>query len=816
MKTTSLAALVFAAATALGGSASAAPTYSRTLDDFTLDRAKEELRSMAQTEGIGEEATELLFKLDVFATSSDTGCPGVDVDVINNTGRTVWNIEVTVTQKDGLVSNRVEKVHLPYMLANTKVRVTTSCISDYKSRYDYSNDPITLNYDAKGTRSLDEALPEMQKIKRDYVAATMGVSPSTVEQTTSLLQDALEMQDEAVAKELVLAIARTGVGRDELGKSVMDYPSGAIADEVVKSLSKLPAAQQSQLARALLGSPASVGWKDKLDPMIDRTLCAGNRADVIGLWMQAQSERGIPVEHYRTKISAKCAPTAKDGPGFVGAIDKSPEMAGALDSLDPALFAQVVGLWKAKPGSAGHLAFLNISRDSARFTDAVGALSPETYGGAVLAVILATDGPSAKTKSDWVAAIGKDVPKEDIDGVVRQAMTMMFDGDVSIPGMRDSIKSYRSLAIATADEVIATAASKSSIVFDPKKVKAAGVDLADFLAFESTLGGDCTSNAGMLAECAKKIAANPAMVKLVKSALKADFESSMRRVAGDTRNADTLVALAKDLRGAGFDVGFVAQNACRDAKNAVAYGGNPDEHIAVAEKIAPDAPCIEEAKDAAGAKARKAIIFSILAIVGLLAPIVVGIWLAKRRWKKVQKELPQDAVVDASGEKIDDRLGAGGLGRMLRDGLAEAKRDLAGTAGGQSLAQIDDPIIFAVQGTVKRAVKTGDAATVIIKRASDAVYIVALPVRDARPQVVQRYLGAPWPEHVAQIQAAAGMPILALVVMCGPDVSESTLLVGWHIGEAASDPDALLDAREARERGANQFRYTASLTAKAA
>jgi hypothetical protein len=816
MKTTSLAALVFAAATALGGSAIAAPTYSRTLDDFTLDRAKEELRTMARAEGISDEATELLFKLDVFATSSDTGCPGVDVDVVNNTGRTVWNIEITVSQKDGLTSNRVEKVHLPYMLANTKVRVTTSCISDYKSSYSYSNDPITLNYDAKGTRSLDEALPEMQKIKRDYVAATMGVSPSTVAQNVSLLEDALQMQDDDVAKELVLAIARTGVGREELGKNVMDYPSGPIADEVVKSLSKLPAAQQSQLARALLASPASVGWKDKLDPMIDRTLCTGNRADVIGLWMQAQSERGIPVEHYRTKISAKCAPTAKDGPGFAGAIDKSPEMAGSLDTLDPALFTQVVGIWKKTPATPGHLAFLKVTRESARFTEATGALSPETYFDAVLAVIHATDGPSAKTKSDWVAAIGKDVPKEDIDGLVRQAMTKMFDGEVPIPGMRNSIKSYRSLAIATADEVIANAASKSSIVFDPQKVKAAGVDLADFLAFESTLGGDCTSNAGMLAECVKKIAANPTMAKLVKTAIKPDFESAMRRIAGDTRNTDTLVALANDLRGAGFDVGFVATNACRDAKNAVEYGGNPDQYIAAAEKIAPGAPCIEEAKDAAGAKKRKAIMFSILAIVGLLAPMGFGFWLAKRRWKKVEKALPQDAVASASGEKIDDRLGAGGLGRVLRDGIAEAKRDLAGTAGGQGLAQIDDPIVFAAQGTVKRAVKTGDAATVIIKRASDAVYIVALPVRDARPQVVQRYLGAPWPEHVAQIQAAAGMPILALVVMCGPDVSETTLLVGWHIGDASSDPDALLDAKEARERGANQFRYTAALTAKAA
>lgn len=816
MKTTSIAALAFVAAAGLVGSASAAPSYSRSLDEYTLDRAKEELRSMAKAEGLSDSAIELLFKLDVFATSNDTGCPGVDVDVINNTGRTVWNIEVSIVQKDGAVSQRADKLHLPYMLANTKVRVTTSCISDYKSRYDYSNDPITLNYDAKGSRSLDQALPEMLRIKRDYSPAVMGVAPADVAQGANLLEDALAMDDAEVAKELVQAIARTGVGREELGKAVMNNTESAIANEVLQSLSKLPAAQQSQLARALLGSPAAGGWKDKLDPMIDRTLCTGNRADVIGLWMQAQREDGIPVEHYRTKIREKCAPTAKDGPGFVGAVDKSPEMAGALDGLDPALFAQVIAAWKAKPGSEGHLAFLQLTRDSARFTEATTALRPENYSAAILRVIHATDGPAAKTKSDWVAAIGTSVPAEEIDPLVREAMTKMFEGSVSIPGMRDAIKSYRSLAPATADEVMAAAAAKSSTVFDPEKVKAAGVDLADFLAFDATLGNDCTSNAGMLAECAKKIAENPAMAKLTKTALKSEFQTAMTRIASDTRDTDTLVALATDLRKAGFEVGFVAQNACRDALNAVEYGGDPDEHIAAAEKIAPGAPCIATAKDAAGSKARKALLFSILAILGLLAPLPIGFLIAKRRWKKVQAELPVEASTEASGEKLDDRLGANGLGRMLRDGLAEAKRDLAGTAGGQGLAQIDDPIIFAVQGTVKRAVKTGDAATVIIKRASDAVYIVALPVRDARPQVVQRYLGAAWPEHVAQIQAAAGMPVLAIVVTCGPDVSESTLLVGWHIGDAWSDPDALLDAKEARERGANQFRYTASLTAKAA
>ncbi|HEX7839703.1 MAG TPA: hypothetical protein VF469_19645, partial [Kofleriaceae bacterium] len=103
------------------------------------------------------------------------------------------------------------------------------------------------------------------------------------------------------------------------------------------------------------------------------------------------------------------------------------------------------------------------------------------------------------------------------------------------------------------------------------------------------------------------------------------------------------------------------------------------------------------------------------------------------------------------------------------------------------------------------------------RRASDAVYVVALPVLHPRPQIAERYLGAPWSEHIASIQRAAGRSVLALVVLCGPEAKEAQLLAGFcpapDDSRPASDPEALLDARDARERGANRFRHVMTLSA---
>ncbi len=815
----------------LAGTASAEPRYSQELDSYTLGRAKTELRELAKREGIEGETVDLLLKLDVFATSNDTGCPGVDVDIINATGRTVWNIEAKVEQKEG-VSDRTDTVHLPYMLANTKVRIQVSCLQDYKSRYSYSpsGGGISLNYSAQGAKKIDEALPLMLAQRVDYSSIGATVSP-TVDGQGNLLAAALAMNDPEVAKELVQAIARTGVGRKELGDAIADNGTGAIADEVVNSLAKLPAAQQAQLARTLLASTVAMRWKDKLSPMIDSKLCVGNRADVVGLWIQAQGEDGIPVKEFRTRISERCKPTKADGAGITVALEKEPKRAGAvLDAVDDELFASAVAAWgkvKAPATSASLLAYLKDGQKAARFDAAVAQINPGSMPAAIDAVIQTPEGAAAVHKAEWVTAAFAKLPADELDLSVTTATRTMVSGGTQAPAMRDAIKALAKLAPKAAEDVIVSQANQHSKVFDAEKLQAAGLDMAEFLAFNANLP-DCTATVALLTECAEQIAAykdksgTGALVKHARAAVKPEWVTGVRELLTNVRDAEALIPVSAAFSAAGFDAGFLADRACRDAEDAVRYDNDPSGALALAAKITPDAPCIAAVQDKQSSKKRKAWIMGILGILCLVVPLPVGISMMKRRWKKVQKSLPVETKEDgATGAKLEDRLGPSGLGRQLSGAIAEAKRELAGTPAQSGLAVIDDTVINAASSTVRRAVKSGDAATLLIKRAGgdgayrnpngEGVYVVALPVRDARPQIVQRYLNAGWPEHLASIQKAANMPILALIILCGPDATEASLLVGFSDGTRSSDPEAMLDAKEARDRGANKFRSIMTL-----
>lgn len=818
--------LVLATLALTTGVASADPSYGQPLDSYTLNRAKNEVAELARTENIDADTAALLLKLDVFATSSDTGCPGVDVDVLNGTNRTVWNIEVVIEQKDG-GNTRTEKVHLPYMLAKTKAQVTVSCLTDYSSRYSYGGStPISLSYSAKGSKSIDEALPLMQLQMKDYTDRGLSVSPSPAG-TTTLLEHALALDDSAVARELVLGIARTGVGGKELGDAVTASGSGDIADEVVASMKKLPPAQQAQLARTLLASSVADRWSEQLTPMIDRQLCSGARGDVIGLWIQAQGEDGIPIDAYRNQIREKCKPTKADGPGLIAALEKDATRAGpVLDAVDLALFESALASWKnrkdkdAIPTSMG--AYLKGSQIAERFDQAAALIPAGGHAIAMGAVAQSPEGAAAAHKAAWLDGAMKKIAKDDVASTVASLTDSLINGSIPVRAMRDAVKALAAYAPETAEGVIVTFANKSSYMFDVTKLQAGGIDISEFLAFNATLGS-CNSTVQTLAECADKIATYKdkaglgALQKVVKTAVKPEFLAGMKDLITPLREPAGLIEIAGKLKTAGFDVGFIADRACTDARDAVRYDDDPEEHLALVEKIDPGSACIEDTKDAASSKHRKAILLGIFAIVGLIVPVPAGTWVARRRWRKLQKQLPAETVDEATtGVKLDDRLGANGVGRVVRDGVAEARRELAGTAISRSLETVDEALLAAATATVARAVKAGDAATLIVRRASDAVYLVALPVRHPRPQVVQRYLGAPWPEHLAQIQRAAGLPVLALIVLCGPDAAEASLVVAHNDGASSSDPDALLDAREARDRGANRFRYVMTLAEKAA
>ena len=809
------------------GTAAAEPSYSQELDEYTLSRAKTELRDLARREGIDAETADILLKLDVFATSNDTGCPGVDVDIINATGRTIWNIEAKIEQKDG-AKHREDVVHLPYMTAKTKVRINVSCLQDYtyRSRYDYSGSSgITLNYSAQGSKSIDEALPLMLEQKVDYSSTGYGVSPS-VDKSDSLLVKALEMNDTDVAKELVQAIARTGTGAKELGDVIEKFGGGAIADEVVASMSKLPPAQQAQLARTLLASKAALKWKDKLLPMIDKQLCAGAaRADVVGLWISAQTPGAIPVDEFRTRITEKCKPTKADGPAIAAALEKNPDAAGGtLDAVDADLFSGAVTAWskvKAPAISQSLLAYLRDGQNVERFDAAVKQIGADKQALAIATIIETPDGAAAKHKADWVTAQFAKISPAELDPSVTLATKTMVTGGVKAPAMRDSIKALAKLAPKAVEDVLVAQASTSSKVFDAEKLQAAGLDMAEFLAFNAELG-DCTASVELLDGCLKKIAAykdksgEGALKKHARSAVKPEFLTSVRSLLEALRQPEGLIAVSASFRDAGFDAGFIAERACREAEDAVRWDNDPSKHLELAQQITPDAPCISAVHDTLAGKKRKALLMTIAGIVVLILPIPMGYFLMRRRYRKLQKDLPEEQKDDAAtGIKLEDRLGPSGLGRQLQGALTEAHRELAGTAAGRALNAVDESVINAASSTVRRAAKSADAATLLVKKGGQAIYIVALPVRHARPQITQRYLSAPWPDHIASIQKAAQLPTLALVVLCGPDAAEATLLVGHTDGAVTSDPEALLDAKEARDRGANKFRSVMTLAPEA-
>ena len=812
------AALLCAAA----GTASADPSYSTELDEYTLTRAKSELRDLAKREGIESETADILLKLDVFATSNDTGCPGVDVDIINATSRTIWNIEAKIEQKEGS-NHREDLVHLPYMTPKSKVRIQVSCLQDYsyKSSYDYSGSGgITLNYSAQGSKTIDEALPLMLEQKVDYSNVGYQVTPST-DKDTNLLVKALEMNDRDVAKELVGAIARTGTGAKELGDVLEKYSGGAMADEVVGSMAKLAPAQQAQLARTLLASNVAAKWKDKLLPMIDKQLCGGNRADALGLWIRAQTPGGIPVPELKNRVTEKCKPTKADGPAITAALEKNADAAGGtLDAVDDDLFAGAVASWgKVRPPatSVSLMAYLRDGQKVDRFDAAVKQIGPDKQAAALDAVIQTPDGPGAKHKAEWVTAEFGKIAAAELDPSVTMATKTMVTGGVKAPAMRDAIKGLAKLAPKAVEDVMVSQASSSSKVFDAEKLQAAGLDMAEFLAFNADLG-DCTATVELLGGCMDRIAAykdksgEGALKKNARTAVKPEFLTAVRSLLEGVRDAENLIPVSQKFQEAGFDAGFIAERACREAEDKVRWDNDPSNDLELAKRITPDAPCISAVNDTLKGKARKAMLMTIAGILVLILPFPMGWWLMKRRYKKLQKDLPAEQKDDGqTGVKLDDRLGPSGLGRQLQGAIVEANRELAGTAAGRALGAIDESVINAASSTVRRAAKSADAATLIVKKGGQAIYIVALPVRHARPQLTQRYLSAPWPEHLASIQKAAQLPTIALVVLCGPDAAEATLLVGYSDGAQTSDPEALLDAKEARERGANKFRSVMTL-----
>ncbi|MBA3539879.1 MAG: hypothetical protein H0T79_09640, partial [Deltaproteobacteria bacterium] len=666
MKRHVVGAVVLAGLASSAGVSLAGPAYSRPLDEYTLSKARTKARKLIAEIGIEITAEEFMAEQPV-AQTDDMMCPGIDIDVVNATNHTIWNVELVLEQKQG-TRNETQRLHVPYMASQTKAKFSFSCLEDttYSYRYSYNTDQLEIGYLAKGKGSLALALTEMSTQKVD---TSMGSTLTASAGTQTLLVAALAMADGKIAKELVAGIAATGIGGKELGEAIENDPESAVAVEVAASIAKLPPAQQAKLARALLASEAAAKWSDKLLPIIDQRLCTGARVDVVGLWILAQNPKAIPVAAMRERVTARCKLLPSDGAAFAAALDREPKYAGAVDALDDAMFAGIAATWKAKPLSPSLIAFVAATQHVARFDTAVALVPAGSLADAITAV---AEGPaelsaaSATHKAAWIAAAVTKIPEGgDTDDLISALFTQLVEGKIVHPTLRDAVRATKSRAPAEADGVLITYGNEHSKVYDVKQLAAAGIDPTDFLAFASTSLGDCHTSLETLTTCATAIAKNAPLVKAGAAALKPEFSSVVEHLLTSASKAE-MVDTAKVLHTAGIGIGFVVDRLCNDARDAIRYDGDYERQLEYVKQVPGGEACIASIGSEAEKKQRNIIIMTILAIVGLIAPFPIGWFLLKWRWKKMKAALPVVATDETqAGARLDDRLGAAGLGRAL-------------------------------------------------------------------------------------------------------------------------------------------------------
>jgi hypothetical protein len=837
-------------AAATSGSARAAPAYSQALDDATRARVRAELVKSASAEGIAadviERAVDRLLASKVIATTTDTRCPGVEVDVVNATDHTVWNVELTIRQRTD-VDTQEDVFHLPYLVKQSIVHAYVACALAHSA--------IRIAYAAEAARDLRQAMRGLRDTKVDYGRAgwsAPGGGPVIVTKRSleglprelggtdlvlrvpsrdhpaepaepavpgrTLLAETLANQDAEVADELVRGIATSALGVGELGDALAHDATGPIAAVVAAILGSSSPAAQSTLARVVLALPSAGRWTSQLLPIIDGPLCRGGRAAAVELWLQAQGDHAMPVAALRDRVRERCALHDDDDQFVAALLLRAPARTGeVLDAIEPRLFGAVIAAWKAT--TAGHatalVAYLREGNDPARFDRAVATLSNAGLSGALAEVAKARPGPATQRKAAWITANLDEAG--DLEATVRALTRELVDGEIVAEPMHAAVAEARARSPAAAQAGVTAYARLHPSMFDLEKL-GTGIDAGELLGFATTALARCPTSVAALRACAKAIAAyqGGALARVAGAAVRPQFLAELRGVVGQEHDPQQLTALAGELRAAGLPVELVVDRACQAAQ----FESDADAWLAAAESVAPGAACVARVRAERASHRRRMFWLALFVVLGLVAPLPFGALALHLCHRSLQHQLPAIAADDKPGaEQLGDRLGERGLGRGLRAGVAQAARELADSPAGRAAEAVDSSILEAAASVVGRAVKSGDAASVIVRRASDAVYVVGLPVAHPRPQTSQRYLGAPWPAHLAAIQRATGSPVLALVVLCGPAAAEASLLVGFAPGpgdaQPASDPEVLLDARVARERGANRFHYAMTLSVAA-
>jgi len=746
------------------------------------------------------------------------------LDIVNPTGEARWGIVLTVEHgRDSYIYVReaqrthVATIHIPYLLPRQMTSVVVPCsdvgrnMSDPDGVDSYSQgaapgwaarkDPGTYWIGVDSHGSLEDALRWMNTTQLDSTLDA-PIGPSTG--TLTVLDAALSLDDDEVAAELIDQIAGQGIGVDKLVAALAAHPTSNLARHAGPAFARLPRDVQLALLDEVLADPRTVRENESaLVPVVVDACAARSRAIV--LWLAASADPGFATSRLRRTIQSACRPVPSD----VDEIDHQLSTGlGAIDALDTRVFTALVARWSSAPPFFLP-EYLAATSDQSRFKAMAGLVAPAALSYTVSALARAKPGKLSDLRLTWVrGALARISDPAQLEAVARS----LFETDAAHPYANQDyhllVEELRARFPAASAAVRWNVLAQHSMVLDVGKLAAAGIDLQELTVYMQTHDMDgCQRDLENAVSCLRAIRGSSVrgLGNAIGGALKPEF---IRAIMNQLRTpSDEDLDRANELVALGCHLDGLVDRLCAPARQALAAGTFRPELLDGARRFVGSRACAaeiaaiadEQAADAAISERRR----TLAGIAGLALPLMIGggislIWMRRRPLTEPAVEFESPAAPSRAARIARD------IERGLSAGVDRAHRELAITAAGE-------PVIARATAAVTRAVALGAAASLLLRDGTTTFYVVALPVPHASPKVVQRYLGEPWPEHLRQVQQLAESAVTALVILCGPNAAAATLVVGTCDGTRCSDPELLLDARDARERDANRFRHTIPL-----
>jgi hypothetical protein len=801
--------------------------YWRTATDSDVESLREDFRQQAAQEGFSEDIADALVHRTIGTITNDTGCPGVDVDVVNATDDVYWSVVVSIVQ-DLSGQNSSATFHLPFVPAHSEVRVQVPCLQD--STYSYGYDPlaatpITVTHSAEGSEALDaDTLAAMFDQTVDYRADDYGsglVQAGYTSQT--LFTAALAYADSAdVAVPLVHAAMQDPRAVSGILDAVRSDPASAVAQAAAAEIKKLKPKTAGPFVDAMIGVEQADQYADSLEPVIKAQCKDKHRA--VALWRRAVSAADDAVPGYttRTTILHLCEPNPKDVEVLVDDLAGDPaRLAEAVDGMPEKMFDPLFDRMTTKArDSLPEL--MRVTADGGHFDRAAGALRDAELITAVPVVARAPASPLAQKKAEWVkGAYGKAKSGDSGSQMLGAMFTGLANGGVA-PEMAALIQSLRADDPATADAALVAVIEPRVNVLLAAKVVEQGQDVLAFDRLSADKLGNCTADLDALRACAEAISAyDGGALKQVGAAggWQPGFVDSANALLSAGGATAAAVDAAQALSDIGFDLHPMIGQLCSAAKSAESRHASTSEYLSAIATIDSGNACASAILDQQHSREQKQFLFSILGTLALLVPIPATALVLKKKYKKLLDDTKEPAKKDAAGGASAAATRLARVDRHVLAGIAEAKRvlprDSAPAARALEQASASEAALAArARKAAEDALASGDVSSAIVKLGDVAVYVAAFPGLHDQPQAIRRHLGAAWPEHAeAMRRAVAGasgpQQLLSLLVFVAPDATEAVLLVGFTDGRVAIAPAALVDARA--QGTTTDFRYGAQL-----